>query len=195
MQTDVNHETIQPAQRGSTPEASEMNSVLRRNIEAVQRQRMQMERQAGLQERIADFVTSFAGSMWFVYVHAIIVTGWVVINRGWTPVPAFDDSFVLLATVASVEAIFLSTFILISQNRAAQAADRRADLDLQVSLLAEHEVTRILTLCTEIAKAMKLSAGRDPRLNELKEDVAPEDVLAQIQKTQTDGAKNLGSRR
>jgi uncharacterized membrane protein len=165
-------------------DAELMNSVLRRNIEAVQRQRTQIERQAGVQERIAELVTAFAGSMWFVYLHALIVAGWVVVNHGWTPLPPFDESFVLLATVASVEAIFLSTFILISQNRAAVAADRRADLDLQVSLLAEHEVTRILTICTEIAQAMHITAARDPALQELKQDVAPEEVLAEIQKSQ-----------
>ncbi|MDB5571792.1 MAG: hypothetical protein JWN93_2975 [Hyphomicrobiales bacterium] len=187
MQDDVNHdprEAPQTAARQGSAQPELMNSVLRRNIDAVQRQRSSIEGGAGLQERIADAVTVFAGSMWFVYLHAAIVAGWVAVNRGWTPFPVFDESFVVLATVASVEAIFLSTFILISQNRAAAAADRRADLDLQVSLLAEHEVTRILTICTEIAKAMNLQAARDPRLNELKQDVAPEEVLAEIQRTQ-----------
>ena len=67
---------------------------------------------------------------------------WIVANLDWVPgVPAWDPSFVVLAMAASVEAIFLSTFVLISQNR--MAADKRADLDLQVSLLAEHEVTRL----------------------------------------------------
>jgi uncharacterized membrane protein len=69
-----------------------------------------------------------------------------VANLGLVPgVPAWDSSFVALAMLASVEAIFLSTFVLISQNRMAAAADKRADLDLQISLLAEHEVTRLAT--------------------------------------------------
>ena len=56
-----------------------------------------------------------------------------------------------LAMVASVEAIFLSTFVLITQNRMAAAADRRADLDLQISLLTEHELTKLATLLTDMA--------------------------------------------
>ena len=68
--------------------------------------------------------------------------------------PQMDPSFVVLAMVASVEAIFLSTFVLISQNRLAAAADKRADLDLQISLLAEHEVTRLVTLVADIANRM-----------------------------------------
>jgi uncharacterized membrane protein len=56
--------------------------------------------------------------------------------------------------IASVEAIFLSTFVLISQNRMAALADKRADLDLQISLLAEHEISRIIALVTSIAERM-----------------------------------------
>jgi uncharacterized membrane protein len=79
--------------------------------------------------------------------------------------------------VASVEAIFLSTFILITQNRMAAMADKRADLDLQVSLLAEHEITRLLTLVTALAERMGVDAAQDPELTELARDVAPEQVL------------------
>jgi uncharacterized membrane protein len=147
--------------------------------------RSEQARQASAQERLAALITRFAGSMGFVYVHAAVVVGWIVVNLGLVPgVPAFDPTFVILATAASVEAIFLSTFILISQNRAAALADARADLDLQVSLLAEHEVTRILTLCTAIAQHLKLADGVDPRLDELKRDVAPEAVLDELEQAQ-----------
>jgi uncharacterized membrane protein len=72
---------------------------------------------------------------------------WIVANLGWIPgVPKWDESFVVLAMWASVEAIFLSTFVLIGQNRMQAAADNRADLDLQISLLAEHEVTKLTTV-------------------------------------------------
>ena len=79
---------------------------------------------------------------------------WIIINLGSTPLPAFDPTFVILAMFASVEAIFLSTFVLITQNRMAAQADRRADLDLHISLLAEHEVTRLITLVSSIAERM-----------------------------------------
>jgi uncharacterized membrane protein len=105
-----------------------------------------------------------------------------VANVGWVPgVPRFDRSFTVLAMAASVEAIFLSTFVLISQNRMQALADRRADLDLQVSLLAEHEVTQLLTLVRAMARRMDLAEARDPELDELAQDIRPETVLSQLE--------------
>lgn len=95
--------------------------------------------------------------------------------------PRFDPSFVVLAMVASVEAIFLSTFVLITQNRMAALADKRADLDLQVSLLSEHEVTRLITLVRAVAQRMGIEKSHDPELSELAKDVAPEKVLDRIE--------------
>lgn len=121
--------------------------------------------------------------MAFVYVHAALVAGWIVVNAGLTPLPRFDPSFVILATVASVEAIFLSTFILISQNRAARTADRRADLDLQIGLLAEHEVTHLIKLVGDIARKLGVDDSANPELKELERTVAPEVVLERIEES------------
>jgi uncharacterized membrane protein len=111
--------------------------------------------------------------------------GWVAVNIGWTPLPPFDPTFVILATVASVEAIFISTFILIAQNRAAEAADRRADLDLQISLLAEHEVTQLIRLVSPHRRASRDRREADnPELAELQRTVAPEAVLERIEEAE-----------
>ncbi|MFC7610453.1 DUF1003 domain-containing protein [Pseudoroseomonas aestuarii] len=98
--------------------------------------------------------------------------------------PKFDPSFVVLAMEASVEAIFLSTFVLISQNRMAAAADKRADLDLQISLLAEHELTKLSELVAEIARRMDIRTQADPELKEVQQDIAPEAVLDEIEARQ-----------
>jgi uncharacterized membrane protein len=90
-------------------------------------------------------------------------------------------SFGLLATTASVEAIFLATFVLISQNRMAAAADRRADLDVQISLLTEHELTRVLALMSAVARRMQVKTGVDHEVEELTQDVAPEAVLDKLE--------------
>ena len=79
--------------------------------------------------------------------------------------------------VASVEAIFLTTFVLMTQNRMGKEAEQRAELDLQISLLAEHEVTRLITLVKEIAEKLDIESSRNPELPELQQDVAPEKVL------------------
>src|SRR4051812_14742163 len=121
--------------------------------------------------------------MMFVYLHAALFGGWIVVNLGWIPgVPKFDPTFVVLAMVASVEAIFLSTFILITQNRMMAAADKRADLNLQISLLAEHEVTRLIQMTTHISERLGIDLAGDPELSELSQDVRPEQVLAAIER-------------
>jgi uncharacterized membrane protein len=86
--------------------------------------------------------------------------------------------------VASVEAIFLSTFILITQNRMSAAADRRAELDLQISLLAEHEVTKLAALLSAVADRLRIQTEVDAEVEELKQDVAPEAVLDEIEERQ-----------
>jgi uncharacterized membrane protein len=88
--------------------------------------------------------------------------------------------------VASVEAIFLSTFILITQNRMAATADRRAELDLQVSLLAEAEITKLVELVSEIANRMDVPTEEQEELQEMKRMVAPEAVLDAIEENAVD---------
>jgi len=63
----------------------------------------------------------------------------------------------------------------------AAAADKRADLDLQISLLAEHEVTRLISLVTAMAERMGVPAANDPELAELSRDVAPEEVMEHME--------------
>jgi uncharacterized membrane protein len=167
-----------PPPRGLTP-------VLERNIRALQLRRQQEGREASAEERVADAITRFTGSMRFVYLQLAFFGFWIAANLGWLPgVRAWDPSLVVLAMVASVEAIFLSTFVLISQNRMAAAADKRADLDLQISLLAEHEVTRLVTLVSGIADRMGVKTEADTDLEEITEDVAPEAVLDELEATE-----------
>ncbi|HEX8166400.1 MAG TPA: DUF1003 domain-containing protein [Beijerinckiaceae bacterium] len=166
------------------PPASGLSTVLERNIRSLQERRRREEVQASAQEKLADAITRFTGSMLFVYIHLALFGFWIVANLGWVPgVPKWDESFVVLAMIASVEAIFLSTFVLISQNRMQAAADKRADLDLQISLLAEHEVTKLATLVSAIAKRLDVRTEVDAELGEIKQDIAPEAVLDEIEAT------------
>lgn len=165
-------------------EPSAMAGIVERNIEALLAKREQEAQNQGFQEKAADAIGGFAGSMPFVYLHLLIFGLWVVVNLGWTPLPPFDETFVVLAMIASVESIFLSTFVLITQNRMQGEADRRADLDLQVSLLAEHEITKLVALVSRMAERMEIEEAGDPALAELKRNVVPEDVLDKIEETQ-----------
>ena len=90
----------------------------------------------------------------------------------------------LLATIASVEAIFLTACVLMTQNRMQADADRRADLDLQISLLTEHELTRLVNVITDLSERMGMAQPEDAELQEIKRDIAPEHVLDTIEEKQ-----------
>jgi uncharacterized membrane protein len=168
--------------RHQPPRLPALGPVLDRNIETLRERRLREERSASWQDRIANAITHFVGSMLFVCIHVVVFGFWIMANLHWIPsVPAWDESFAILAMVASVEAIFLSTFILITQNRMAAAAAKRADLDLQISLLMEHELTKVATLLSDMAKRMGVSTEVEEELEEVKRDVAPEAVLDKIE--------------
>ena len=170
-----------------SPKPPGLGTVLERNIQALKERRTREEAEAGFQERLAQAITRFTGSMGFVYLHLAVFGVWILINLGLVPgVGLFDPSFVILAMVASVEAIFLSTFVLISQNRMAASDAKRAELDLQISLLAEHEITKLVALVSAIADHMRVKTDVDPEVEELKQDVAPDVVLDEIEENQTE---------
>jgi uncharacterized membrane protein len=91
------------------------------------------------EDRIADRVTGFAGSLNFVYMHAAWFAVWIAINAGVVGGSlVFDDfPYGLLTMVVSLEAIFLSTFVMVSQNRQAARSDIRADIDFENNLRGE----------------------------------------------------------
>lgn len=165
------------------PQPSGLSPALSRNIQTLQERRNYEERRASLQERVAEAITRFTGSMAFVYLHVALFGFWVLVNTGLvTLLPKWDESFVILGTSASVEAIFLSTFVLISQNRMAAAADKRADLDLHISLLAEHEVTKLVSMVSAITDHLGIETEADAEVEELRQDVAPDAVLDEIER-------------
>jgi uncharacterized membrane protein len=167
------------------PGPDSLSSALRRNIQALEDRRKREAAKATREERIAEAITSFTGSMRFVYLHLAFYGAWILINLGVVPgMPRFDPSFVILAMEASVEAIFLSTFVLISQNRMAAAADKRADLDLQISMLAEHEVTKLAEMLADITEHFGIKPRNRSEIEEVKQDVAPEAVLDEIEAQQ-----------
>jgi uncharacterized membrane protein len=171
--------------RESRPDPGPFARIVDRNIVALLERRQAEEKRRGTQDRIADAVTRFTGSMTFVYIHLALFGAWVATNLGWVPglggLRSFDEGFTVLAMIASVEAIFLSTFVLISQNRMQAQADKRADLSLQVSLLAEHEITEVLRMVRVLAQRNGVGEASDPELDELSQDVRPETVLAHIE--------------
>jgi uncharacterized membrane protein len=166
----------------------ELAPIVERNIKSIEEHRHQAEESRNLQERIADFITRVSGSLGFVFAHVIWFVVWILANVGILGVPAFDPfPFGLLTTIVSLEAIFLSTFVLVSQNRQASVADRRAQLDLQINLLAEYEVTRLLKLQYAMAKRLGIDEKCDAEeIRALEEDIEPEALLRKLEVQEND---------
>lgn len=163
-----------------------LTPVLERNIEELAKRRRAEKRRRSSSERLADVITAFTGSMAFVYIHLLVFGLWIGANLGWIQgVPRWDPSFVILAMVASVEAIFLSTFVLISQNRMMRDADRRADLDLQISLLMEHELSRVADVIAKVAAQVRAPTAPD-ELEEVTHEIEPISVMDKIQERSDD---------
>ena len=165
------------------PEAAPplLSHVIERNIRTITRLRLQSARERQVQERMADAITSFSGSMLFVYIHILWFGAWLLVNTGHLGIPSFDPfPYGFLTMIVSLEAIFLSTFVLISQNRFSDEADRRAELDLQIGLLAEHEITRVLYMLDAIQNKLGIENDADSELADLEMETRPEDVLTEI---------------
>jgi uncharacterized membrane protein len=158
-------------------ENPQMAKIVERNINALLLRKQEEERKRTFQERLIDRISTFAGSMVFVIIHLIFFGSWIVWNLGLIHLKPFDPTFVILATFAAVEAIFLTTFILLSQNRTNALADKRAELDLQIGLLTEYELTRVMVLVQAIAKKLDIKEAKNEEMEELLNDIHPENVM------------------
>lgn len=170
-------------------DAPGLSKIIERNIRTMVRLRLAAARGRSAQDRIADAVTAFSGRMAFVYVHVLWFGAWILLNTGWLSravgVEPFDPfPYPLLTMIVSLEAIFLSTFVLISQNRLSAEAERRADLALHSGLLTEHELTRALQMLDAIQDKMGIPNDEDQDLADLEMETRPEDVLAEIDRLQ-----------
>lgn len=168
-----------------------LSRVLERNIHKIFDLQLRAEREQGIQDKIAKAITVFSGTPIFVYIHIVWFGGWILVNSGLGGLPVFDEfPYGLLTMIVSLEAIFLSTFVLICQNRQSEESDRRAHLDLQIVLLMECELTRVLKMLDEIHTKLEIQSKDDNELADLEKETRPEDVLAEIERIQALVEKN-----
>jgi len=125
----------------------------------------------GFSDQIASKITAFSGSMLYVWLHVAWFSIWILVNVSVILFEPFDSyPFGLLTMIVSLEAIFLSTFVLITQNRQAIAADRRAKVDLQVNMIAEREITKLIEMVKDIHDHLGMATPQDQELEEMKEE-------------------------
>jgi uncharacterized membrane protein len=156
-------------------------STTERNIRTI----CEIEKQAlgsrSFGEIAGDIVATRAGQMWFIALHAVWFAAWMGLNSKHSPVPPFDPyPYSLLTMIVSLEAIFLSLFILMSQNRSNLQAEHRNHLDLQINLLAEDENTKMLQMLQALCKHHGLEIGEDHEIAELASKTEPEQVLEEL---------------
>ena len=158
-----------------------VDQLTQRNVEAVLNLEQAAKEQRTQTELLAERIAKFCGSMKFVWVHVIWFSGWIAFNLapGIKHIDPFPFTFLTL--VVSLEAIFLSTFILISQNHDTQISERRNHLDLQINLLSEQENTKMIQMLQAIADKVGVDLSQDSDLEQLRQETQPEKLAEQIE--------------
>jgi uncharacterized membrane protein len=133
--------------------------------------RTKLEKNKSRIDRFADFLRNYFGTVWFLLLNIIIFFLWILLNSGWVPnFPIFDPyPHGFLTTAVSLEAIFLSVIVLISQNRANQIDELREEIDLEIDIKAEKEVTRIINMLEKIHDHLGLAPDNDAALKKMKQ--------------------------
>jgi uncharacterized membrane protein len=160
-------------------------AVAQKNIESIAQIEQEYLAQRTPLDRVSDAITRFVGSMGFIIGHAIFFTVWMTIGTltlfGMPPFDPYPWQFLNL--VVALETVFLSTFVLMSQNRQNRHADQWAHLHLQVALLAERESTKMLQMLQSLCAHVGLNKeARDKELKEMIETTHVEVLAEELEK-------------
>lgn len=157
-----------------------VHELTERNIDMILQLEEAEQEKRSASDRMVDAVTGFCGTLTFAWAHIIWFVVWILANL-LPGIPHFDEfPFFLLTTIVCLEAIILSTFILITENRQAKISERRNHLDLQINLLTEQENTKMLSLLMRIAEKVGVEHDDDPDVKILEESTRPEQLIEQI---------------
>ena len=130
---------------------------------------------------VADWLTNFASSTGFFVFHVFAFAGWLLWNSPWFGLPQFDPfPYGLLTMIVSLEAIFLSIFVLMSQGRESRIGELREELTLQVNLRIEEELTKTLHLVAGLYTRLGLTLGNDPELKEMLQPLDPKKMEKEV---------------
>jgi uncharacterized membrane protein len=156
------------------------------NIRTIARLEQETMERRALSERIGDAFTRVMGSLGFVVAHVIGFGAWVLINLGLVPeIEPFDPfPFGILTLIVSAEGVFLAIFVLLSQNRMSRLSSQRAHLNLQISLLAEQETTKLLQHLQRISEHLGIEeSARDQAMERLSQETHLETLAEELKKT------------
>jgi len=166
-----------------------VDDITEKNVKAIAELDNEAKSQDSKTDRVASAITRFCGSMPFVWIHVVWFTIWIIANTVFLSKPIDPYPFSFLTLVVSLEAIFLSTFIMIAENRQERIAERRSHLDLQINLLAEQENTKTLELLEKIANKLGVDPTEDPEVEVLEQATQPEKLAKQIDESITESER------
>ena len=135
-------------------------------------------------ERIADWMTSRFGSTTFLVANVFFFLVWILINTGQIKgASAFDPyPFIMLTTTVSLEAIILGIFVLISQNRNAKVDDLREETHLQINLISEKEITKLMKMMEILLEKQGVNLSADPELQKLLKPISEEEIERKLER-------------
>ncbi|MDP2789352.1 MAG: DUF1003 domain-containing protein [bacterium] len=140
--------------------------------------------QRTIPEKLADWTTSLFGSMTFFILNMLLFVLWILINTNQIKViPPFDPyPFNLLTTFVSLEAIILAIFVLISQNRNSKVDDLREETNLQINLIEEKEMTKLMKMLAILLEKQGVDLSQDPELKQLLKPISEEEIEKRLEK-------------
>ena len=156
--------------------------MLHERRERIRSFKAKMDSERSFTDKIADFMTESFGTVMFFSVNALFFGIWMLINTGLiASLPVYDPfPYGLLTMLVSLEAIFLSVIVLISQNRAARVAELREEIDLQVNVKAEQEITKLLIILDRVHDHLGLPPEDDEELVMMKQKTDLDEIEREI---------------
>jgi uncharacterized membrane protein len=174
--------TSPPRQHRPYHHPDSVDELTRQNVQAIVDLEQAAKLQRGVSQRMANAVARFCGTVTFVWLHVAWFGVWIGFNT-WPGIHHVDPfPFTFLTLMVSLEAIFLSTFILIAQNEETRLTERRNALDLQINLLTEQENTKMLQMLAAIGKKLDVSFDHDPSISALEQATRPDKLAEQIER-------------
>jgi uncharacterized membrane protein len=163
----------------------EIDSIVESSVEDFAHLSERERRAMGRADHIADLIARVAGSMPFAALNAVFFALWLLLNSRIGGLPAVDPyPFGALTVIVSLEAIFLSVFVLMSQNRQTAASDRRASIDMHMDAIAEREITKVLEVLDEMRQELVGQKKQDAELQQMIQRTDVKQLVDAVEKTE-----------
>lgn len=165
----------------SLPSSSD---TIRERSKVIQSIKTRLNNRRSPSEKLANTLVRWFGSIGTGVIHIFGFTAWIVINTHIIPgiVPFDPYPFILLTMIVSLEAIFLSIFVLMSQNRESRVSELREEIDIQINMIAEQEITKTIRLLSYLMKYLNVPYEKDPELKRMMKPLDMEEIRKELER-------------